>query len=361
MNTLGWYYRLGDEVIGPLTPPQLKQAVTQGSITPDTLVRQENRDWQVASNINGLAQLLSPQPQSEDAQSENTQSVAVKADVPPAPPAVPHEDTWDVIDSASDGSMTIEVLAYRNLGGSRDPSTAANLFFASQAGLRLKQVRITLENSNAITEAGALHYLQGRLETTSNVGGMAGLGKAFLKNLTAQESIFTPRYEGSGQLYLEPSFGFYMIYPLSNEEIIADKGLFYCGSGDLKVGVAAQKNISSALLGGEGFFQVSVQGRGLCVFEIPVPVNELRRVDLKNDVLKVDGNFAIMRTGRLNFTVERSTKGLLGSVTSGEGLLQTFRGTGTVWLAPTQAIYQRIRMGGLSGMTSAQRSSGTVT
>lgn len=351
-------------MIGPLTPPQLKKAVAQGSITPDTLVRRESSDWQAASSINGLAQLLSPQPQHRSEPERRSEPAVAEADTPPIPQERTHaanEESWDIVDSASNEFMTIEVLVYRALGGSQDPFTAANIFFASQAGLRLKQVRITLNNGSAITEAGALHYLQGRLETTSSVGGIAGLGKAFFKSVTTQESLFTPRYQGSGQLYLEPSFGFYMIHPLKNEEIIADKGLFYCGSGDLKVGVAAQRNISSALLGGEGFFQVSVQGTGLCVFEIPVPVSELRRVDLQNDVLKVDGNFAIMRTGSLEFTVEKSTKGLLGTLTSGEGLLQTFRGTGTVWLAPTQAIYNRIRMGGLSTITSAQRSSGTVT
>ena len=32
---------------------------------------------------------------------------------------------------------------------------------------------------------------------------------------------------------------------------------------------------------------------------------------------------------------------------SGEGLLQTFRGTGEVWVAPTMAVYENLRLGGL--------------
>ena len=54
---------------------------------------------------------------------------------------------------------------------------------------------------------------------------------------------------------------------------------------------------------------------------------------------QVDGDFALMRSGRIEFSVEKSTKGLLGTVASGEGLLQTFRGTGRVWIAPTQPLY----------------------
>ena len=57
-------------------------------------------------------------------------------------------------------------------------------------------------------------------------------------------------------------------------------------------------------------------------------------VELNNDVLKVDGNFAIAWSGTLDFTVERSGKSLIGSAASGEGLVNVYRGTGKVLLAP---------------------------
>ena len=44
---------------------------------------------------------------------------------------------------------------------------------------------------------------------------------------------------------------------------------------------------------------------------------------------------AIAWSGSLNFTVEKSTKSLLGSAVSGEGFVNVFRGTGTVLMAPT--------------------------
>ena len=55
-----------------------------------------------------------------------------------------------------------------------------------------------------------------------------------------------------------------------------------------------------------------------------------------NDVLKVDGNMAIAWSGSLDFTVERSGKTLLGSAASGEGLVNVYRGTGKVLLAPVR-------------------------
>ena len=146
-----------------------------------------------------------------------------------------------------------------------------------------------------------------------------------------------------------------------DEEVITDKGMFCCCQGTLDIGSAMQKNVSSALFGGEGLFQTRIRGTGICVFESPVPADEVMRIDLKDETLQVDGNFALMRTGRIEFSVEKSTKGIIGTLTSGEGLLQTFRGTGSVWLAPTQDIYQRLQSGGIASMGAAPRSSNSAT
>ncbi len=92
-----------------------------------------------------------------------------------------------------------------------------------------------------------------------------------------------------------------------------------------------------------------------------MPADEVMRIDLKDETLQVDGNFALMRTGRIEFSVEKSTRSLFGTITSGEGLLQTFRGTGSVWLAPTLDIYQRLQTGGMASLGAAPRSSNTAT
>ncbi len=92
-----------------------------------------------------------------------------------------------------------------------------------------------------------------------------------------------------------------------------------------------------------------------------MPAGEVLRIDLRDETLQVDGNFALMRTGRIDFSVEKSTRSLLGPITSGEGLLQTFRGTGSVWLAPTQEIYQKLKAGGINSLGAATRTSNIET
>ena len=41
--------------------------------------------------------------------------------------------------------------------------------------------------------------------------------------------------EETGEVWLEPSFKHYILLELKNEEIIVDKGMFYCCSGGVDV------------------------------------------------------------------------------------------------------------------------------
>lgn len=205
--------------------------------------------------------------------------------------------------------------------------------------MSLKQVKITLLNSAVTTESGALHFHKGNICAECETGGVGGLAKKLLKNKLTNESAFTPTYSGTGEVFLEPSFSHYILMELNNDAIIVDKGMFYCCENGVRVEVSAQKNLSSGLFGGEGWFQTKISGTGLCVLAIPVPSAEVLKYELKNERMQVDGNFVFLRSASINFTVERSAKNLVGNLTSGEGALQTFEGTGTVWMAPTQYVY----------------------
>ncbi len=361
-----WYFKVGGAEFGPVSPSELVKNAADGRISPDTEVRKGNGDWYPARKVASLFDRASQLKQES-------------SDVPSLKKPIPEdlEDRWDtvftssapatttgkfeVIDEAEDGGFKVEILAYPRLGGSKDHQSAATIYFANQAGIRLKQIRITLTDGEAVTESGSLHFMVGQIQMESKIGGASGLGKATMKKFVTKEAAIMPRYRGTGQIHLEPSFSHFLIHRLTGEEVIADQGMFYCGDGTLDISSAIQTNVSSELFGGEGLFQTRISGTGICVFESPVPVDEVMRIDLKDETLQVDGNFALMRTGRIEFSVEKSTRSLLGTPISGEGLLQTFRGTGSVWLAPTQDIYQRLLSEGISAMGVASRSSNTAT
>ena len=95
-----------------------------------------------------------------------------------------------------------------------------------------------------------------------------------------------------------------------------------------------RSNLSSAAAGGEGLFNLGVMGEGVLCLESQCPREELVEITLHNDVLKIDGNMAVAWSGSLEFTVERSGKSLIGSAASGEGLVNVYRGSGKVLMAP---------------------------
>lgn len=63
-------------------------------------------------------------------------------------------------------------------------------------------------------------------------------------------------------------------------------------------------------------------------------MEELIMFELDNDEIKIDGNMAIAWSNSLQFTVERSSKSLVGSAVSGEGLVNVFRGSGKILMSP---------------------------
>ena len=251
-----------------------------------------------------------------------------------------------------------QILEFDRLEGATDVGTALGLQIMNDSGIKLRQVRIILEDSSVKLKSGALSYMKGEIEIKTKTGGVVGLGKKFLNSKLTGETMFKPTYEGTGEIFLEPSFGHFALIELEDEEIIVDDGLFYACEEDVEVGAAMQKSVSSMLFGNEGIYQTSISGSGIVVLEIPVPESEIFKCKLFNDTLKVDGNFAVLRTSNIKFTVEKSSS-LIGSVTNGEGLLNVYSGTGEVWLLPTMSIYQDLRLEGLNSLANPEGSRNT--
>ena len=265
-----------------------------------------------------------------------------------------------VIESEEADGVRIEIVEYGDLSGGDEWRVADRIYALNKTGVRLRQVRITLDEAAITTEAGALHFMHGPIEMKSDIGGVGGLAKKMLTRALTDESVFRPTYRGSGEIWLEPTFGHFAIARLSDERVVADKGMFYCCEPGVDVGVYRNPGMAKHY-GGEGWFQTKVEGSGLAVFAVPVPRSEIKIIELYNEQLKVDGNFALLRKGEIEFTVEKSSRGLLSTITGGEGLLQTFRGTGQVWLAPTQAVYKGIARDALGVLSSAKGTSNTQT
>lgn len=195
----------------------------------------------------------------------------------------------------------------------------------------LKFLKADFENSAIRYESGGMYYMQGNLDLEANLPSASG----FLKSMVTRESVVKPVIRGSGTVWFEPTFGNFTIMDLKGDEWILDKGAYYASEMGIDISSFTNKSISG-LFSGEGFFQTKVSGVGKVVIFSNGP---LETVELNNGKLVVDGSFAVARQSSVQLTVSKANKGIFGSMISGEGIVNTFTGTGKVLIAPAANKY----------------------
>lgn len=218
------------------------------------------------------------------------------------------------------------------------PGSAINAYYCAQMNVRKRQLVCDMSRSAGVTvQAGAMQWMLGDVNATTGVKGVGDLLSKAVRGKASGESVIKPEYTGSGILVLEPTYKHLILLDASdwNGAVVLDDGLFLACDSSLQHKAVMRSNVSSALAGGEGLFNLSLNGRGIFCIESDCPMEELIEITLQDDVLKVDGNYAIAWSASLNFTVERSGKSLIGSAASGEGLVNVYRGTGKVLMMPT--------------------------
>ena len=243
------------------------------------------------------------------------------------------------------------------------PMNAMNEYFMSKMGVRRRQVVIDIDKDHsAIIQAGAMQWMGGNVQATSGVKGIGDLlGKA-IKGAVTKETAVKPEYVGEGCLVLEPTYKYIILADIGKwgpAGMTIEDGMFLACDANVNSKVVARKNLSSAVLGGEGLFNLSLQGNGIAALESNVPEDELIEVILENDELKIDGNLAVCWSSNLEFTVERSTKTLVGSAVSGEGLVNVYRGTGRVLMCPVAPTTSLFESTNTMAAKSASKSSNT--
>ncbi len=224
------------------------------------------------------------------------------------------------------------------------PADAETAYFCNEMNVRKRQVICELEKSNVTIQAGAMQWMVGNVNATTGIKGVGDLFGKAIRGKATGESAIKPEYTGDGTLVLEPTYRYLLLEDVKdwNGSMVLDDGLFLACESGLKQKAVMRSNLSSAVAGGEGLFNLGLTGEGVVCLEAHCPREELIEVTLQNDVLKVDGNFAIAWSGSLDFTVERSGKSLVGSAASGEGLVNVYRGTGRVLMAPVQKGISRV-------------------
>ncbi len=226
------------------------------------------------------------------------------------------------------------------------PGEATEAYFAAQMNIHRRQLVCDVSQGDIVIQTGAMQWFVGDVQSTTGIKGAGDFLSKTIKGRVTGESAIKPQYTGNGWLVLEPTYKHIILLDVGewgNDGVAIEDGMFMAAEARLKQTVVGRSNVSSAVAGGEGLFNLCLKGNGVVALESHVPMEELIEVTLNNDTLKVDGNFALAWSAGLQFTVERSSKTLVGSAVTEEGLVNTFRGTGKILLAPVLSSNSMIK------------------
>ena len=240
-----------------------------------------------------------------------------------------------------DVKVLSELGAFQVIEYQRDlsvtPGSAITAYFSAQMNVKKRQLVCHLNRANVTVQAGAMQLMLGNVNATTGIKSVGDFLWKAVRGKVSGESAIKPEYTGDGILVLEPTYKYLILLDAAEwgGAVVLDDGLFLACESSLQHKAVMRSNLSSAIAGNEGLFNLSLNGNGVFCIESDCPKEELIEIELQNDVLKVDGNYAIAWSKGLDFTVERSGKSLIGSAASGEGLVNVYRGTGRVLMMPT--------------------------
>lgn len=217
---------------------------------------------------------------------------------------------YQIIDSYDSPNTKIEILQLNQSENS-----------VSSSHGQLKQVRIKLNRGMIKTRPGTLHMLQGSIGKKDN----GIFRKIISRSLNAT-------FYGTGEIYLEPSSCHYVLHKLDEEEILIEEEMFVCCEHTINVNPAKITASSSHL--------TKLKGSGICVLQSPVPESQIIKFELFDEQFKINHNCVILRSSSLQHAQTASFKTFLQSFSffHDNQCLQTFQGTGKLWIVPVRLL-----------------------
>lgn len=189
---------------------------------------------------------------------------------------------------------------------------------------------ITLDpGDRLIAQAGAMASMSGGLamETEFAGGLLAACLRKFLGGETLFVNQFTNRTRESLTLVLTQSLvGDMASITLRGDTMCFQPGAYIAHTGNIQTGVHWAG--FSSWLAGEGLFKLKLSGSGTIFFGA---YGGIQKQKLSQDGLVVDSGHLVAYQPSVQMKIGMAT-GLIGSVTSGEGLVNRLSGEGTVYL-----------------------------
>ncbi len=189
-------------------------------------------------------------------------------------------------------------------------------------------------------EANAMVMMESNLELKGKLQG--GLMQSLMRRFANDESLFQQYIEavhGEGDCLLAPTLdGDMQILNVGERQYTLSDGAFVAASSNVDIRAKVQSNIGGALFGDTGGFMVmQTQGMGQLVVSGFGSLFEIE-VTPEKDVI-IDNGHVVCWDTNLTYSLSASTSqrsgflsNMINAVTSGEGMVLKFSGSGTVVL-----------------------------
>ena len=190
--------------------------------------------------------------------------------------------------------------------------------------LYLKRGEKIKAESDAMIAMSSTVDVEGKLEG----GILSGLARKFLSG----ESMFFQELaanRGDGEVLIghaQPG-GILDLELDGSYGLMIQKDGFLASTSGVDVNTKVQ-NLSRGLFSGEGFFVLNARGQGtvfISSYGVIHPIN----LDDGDEVI-IDNGHLVAWPDYMDYKIEKAAKGIISSITSGEGLVCRFRGPGTV-------------------------------
>ncbi|MDZ7730902.1 MAG: TIGR00266 family protein [Natrialbaceae archaeon] len=191
-------------------------------------------------------------------------------------------------------------------------------------------LHIDLERDESImAEAGAMVSHTDGMEISTNRGSTSLLGSV-KRSVLGGESFFQNTFTATdpGHVTLAPPIpGDITRQDLENETIYVQSGSYL--AADPEITIDTSFGGAKSFFGGEGLFLLELDGSGPTFLSSYGAIEE--RTLEAGEQYVVDTGHIVAFEGQVDFSVNR-VGGLKSTLLSGEGLVCTFEGPGTVWI-----------------------------
>lgn len=209
--------------------------------------------------------------------------------------------------------------------------------FSIDSSMQFPLVEVTLERGEHVyIQRGSMVYHTPSVSLNTKLNGRgSGLGKlmgAIGRSMTSGESMLITQAVSNadnGKLALAPNTpGQVVALELGSKQYRLNDGAFLALDGSAQYRMERQ-SVGRALFGGQGgFFVMTTEGVGTLLANA---FGSIKKIELQGDEMTIDNAHVVAWSTELDYNIHLEN-GFVQSIGTGEGVVNTLRGTGEVYV-----------------------------